>query len=67
MIQFLGYDPEQRTLRVSFSHGPGKATVYDYYLVPPDVAHMAEAEMKGEDGGFFRKSVRGVYPSRKVA
>ena len=48
------------------SHHPLKK-VYDYFLVPPDVARQAEVALAGGDDGFFRRTIRGVYPFRRSA
>mgnify|MGYP001619433404 FL=1 len=61
MIQYLGYDSQERQLRILFN---GKK-VYDYFLVPPDVARQVEVALAGGDDGFFFRSVRGVYPFRR--
>ena len=63
MIQYLGYDPQERQLRLLFD---GKQ-VYDYFLVPPDVARQVEVALAGGDNGFFRRTIRGVYPFRRSA
>lgn len=63
MIQYLGFDPQERQLRLLFN---GKK-VYDYFLVPPDVARQVEVALAGGDEGFFHRTIRGVYPFRRAA
>ena len=62
MIAFVFYKPEDRTLRIQFHRG----TYYDYFLVPPDVGRQAEVSLAAGDAGFFRSSIRGIYPYRKL-
>lgn len=62
-VRFVAYNEEQSTLRLQFDGGE----VYDYFIVPPDVARHAEVALADGGSPFFRSSIRGVYPSRRVS
>ena len=63
MITVIFYNPQQQQLRLQFEGGE----VYDYYLVHAEEARHAEVALAAHDQNFFRKSIKGVYPSRRVA
>ena len=62
MITFIFYNPEESQLRLQFDGGE----VYDYFLVLPEAGRAAEVALAAGDAGFFRKSIRGVYPFRRL-
>jgi hypothetical protein len=62
MIHFVEYNSETTTLRVRFDGGE----VYDYYLVPPDAGRAAEVALSGGDHGYFKTSIKGIYPFTRV-
>ena len=61
MVRFIGYDEESKTLRIQFDK-----SVYEYFIVPEDVARQADVMLAGEDYGWIRKYLVGIYPSRRV-
>ena len=63
VITFIFYDPKDKRLRLQFDGGE----VYDYYLVPPEIGKQAEIAISGHSEAFFKSSIRGIYPFRRLA
>ena len=62
MIHFIDYNPDTHTLRLRFDGGE----IYDYHIVPPDAGRAAEVAMAAGDHGYFKASIKGIYPVVRV-
>lgn len=60
VIARIAYEAEHARLTVTFTTG----RVYEYYLVPPDVA--ASFRMAFSKGTFFNTRIRDAYTFREI-
>lgn len=61
-VKFVAYNPQSSTLRLQFDGGE----VYDYHIVPPDEGRAAELALVGGNDGYFKASIKGIYPFTRV-
>jgi len=60
VVQSFSYDRDHSRLTIIFVSG----RIYDYYLVPPSVAHgFTKAKSKGT---YFNKFIRDRYTCREI-
>ena len=56
-IDYVGYDPKTKTMRIRFKDG----SLYEYFDVPQHVADELHQPPNGSSGQYFHANVKGIY------